>query len=98
MFITNIHHFLNEQGDIPKDMPQEGRELASYLTFIIEATTDFESEHGLETGVRCNQKDCQGIIQSRLLIEENSEIFWQCPECGNEGIISEWAGTKWDRG
>jgi len=96
MFITNITHLLDDQGDIPNDMPQKARELASFLTFIIEAATDFESEDGFETGVRCNQKGCQGMIQSWLLLEENHEIYWHCPECGNEGIISEWEGSKWD--
>ena len=67
MFITNITHLLNHQGDIATEMPQEARELASFLTFIIEAATDFNSKAwGFETGVRCNQKDCQGIINSRL--------------------------------
>ena len=98
MFITNITHLLNHQGDIPKDMPQEARELASFLTFVIEATTDFDSEAwGFETGIRCNQKDCKGMIESWLILEENHEIYWHCPICGIEGIISEWEGTKWDR-
>lgn len=97
MFITNITHLLNEKGEVVKSMPAEARELASFLTLIIEETTNFESKNGFETGIRCNQKDCKGMIESWLLLEENHEIYWYCPECGNEGIISEWEGTKWDR-
>lgn len=98
MYITNLTHFLTDRGDIPKEMPQESRELASFLTLIIEETTDFESDAwGFETQIRCNQTNCQGRIHSRLLIEEDHEIYWWCPECRNEGIISEWEGTKWDQ-
>lgn len=97
MLISKISHFLNEQGNIVKGMPKEARELAFFLTFIIEATTNFDSEDGYNTGIRCNKKNCQGKIQSRLLIEENNEIYWRCPVCSNAGIISEWEGTKWDR-
>jgi hypothetical protein len=27
---------------------------------------------------------------------KNEEIHWYCPECENEGVISEWQKTKWD--
>jgi len=78
-------------------MPSEAIELASFLTLIIEDVTDFDKEAwGFETDVRCNQTDCQGRIHSRLLIEEDHEIYWWCPVCKNEGIITEWEGTQWD--
>lgn len=78
-------------------MPSEAKELASYLTFIIAAITDFESESGFSTEVTCINKGCKGIIQGRLLIEEDHEIYWWCPECKEEGVISEWEGSRWDK-
>ena len=27
---------------------------------------------------------------------KNEEIHWYCPDCENEGVISEWQKTKWD--
>lgn len=27
---------------------------------------------------------------------KNEEIHWYCPDCENEGVISEWGKTKWD--
>ena len=96
MFISNITHFLDKNGDIAKDMHPEAKELASFLTFIIEATTDFEAETGFSTEINCIKKGCKGIIRSTILFEKNNEIFWQCPECGEEGTITEWEGTQWD--
>lgn len=26
---------------------------------------------------------------------KNEEIHWYCPDCENEGVISNWKGTKW---
>ena len=32
-------HFLDEQGNIPKQMPKEARELASFFALVVDATT-----------------------------------------------------------
>ena len=98
MYITTFTHFLDEQGNIPKTMPKEARELASFLALVIDATTDYESESGFETGITCFQKGCDGMIQSTILFDQNNEIHWLCPKCKNEGIVSEWEDTEWDNG
>jgi len=97
MFHTNLTHFLNKSGGIAKDMPAEAKELASFLTLIIEEASDFESDKGFDTGITCLNKGCKGIIQSRVLVEKDSEIYWQCPVCKEEGMITEWEGTRWDK-
>ena len=96
MYVSNMTHFLNKSGGIAKDMPSEAKELASFLTLIIEDVSDFESEKGFDTGIPCLHKGCKGIIQSRVLVEKDNEIYWLCPECKEEGIITEWEGTRWD--
>lgn len=30
------------------------------------------------------------------VMPKNDEIHWYCPECENEGVISEWKKTKWE--
>lgn len=96
MLISNITHFLNPHGNIAKDMPSEVTDLATFLTLVIEATTDFNSESGFSTRLPCLDKKCKGIIHSRLLIEKDHEIYWQCDFCVQEGILTEWEGTIWD--
>jgi hypothetical protein len=39
MYISQMPHFLDETGDIPKQMPKEARELASFMALVIDATT-----------------------------------------------------------
>ena len=60
MYHSNITHFLNEHRDIPKDMLDETRGLAYFLTLIIAEATDFNSEKGFDTGIPCINKGCEG--------------------------------------
>ena len=54
MHITNFKHFLNEEGNIPKDMPKEARELANFLALLIdEAST---GDYDAEPTIRCIKK------------------------------------------
>lgn len=39
MYISNMQHFLDDKGNIPKQMPKEARELASFFALVIDATT-----------------------------------------------------------
>ncbi len=29
---------------------------------------------------------------------DTEQIHWYCPDCENEGLISNWQRTKWDNG
>jgi len=35
------------------------------------------------------------LIKSAYM-PKNEEIHWYCPDCENEGLISDWKFTKWD--
>ncbi len=93
MRITNFQHFLDENGNIPSDMPKEARELASFLALLIDdaSTGDYDAE----PVIRCIEKGCVGLIVPTLIEDEN-EVFWVCPICKTKGIITDWRGTKWD--
>ena len=95
MYISNMQHFLDDKGNIPKQMPKEARELASFFALVIDATTKKSpfTLSGIE--LRCFEKGCLGIIKSEVLKETN-EIHWVCSKCPNEGRISNWKLTKWD--
>jgi len=95
MYISNMTHFLDESGNIPKEMPKEARELASFFALVIDTTTKNTAFTLTPTDIRCFEKDCQGLIKSEVL-KANNEIHWVCSKCPNEGRISEWKLTKWD--
>lgn len=93
MFVTNFQHFLNEEGNIPTDMPKEARELANFLALLIDdaSTGDYDAE----PTIRCIEKGCEGLIVPTW-IQENDEIYWICVKCKTKGVITDWRGTKWD--
>lgn len=95
MYITNLTHSLNEQGEIAKEMPKAGRERASYSALIVDiATKDYEPPI-MATEIRCMKKQCKGMIE--LTIHPEDEVIeWWCTDCDEMGQISGWQGTKWD--
>ena len=99
VMVTNIRHFLNENGQVP-DLPLEAQELVNFLSAIIEAaTTNYDAPVAF-ADTRCrtivNGKPCPGEIEVWVYAEDN-QIGWECLECGDEGVISHWEGTLWDK-
>jgi hypothetical protein len=95
MYISDMTHFLNEKGNIPKEMPAEAREIAGFFAMVVDITTQRLSTILTPTTLRCFNKGCHGLINTTLK-PSRKEIHWFCPECKNEGVISNWQGTKWD--
>lgn len=95
MYISILTHFLDEQGNIPKQMPKEARELASFFALVIDTTTNINPKRLSATNISCFEKGCPGTTRVEILRSSN-EIHWMCSRCDNEGKISQWQGTKWD--
>lgn len=87
-------HFLDDQGNIPKQMPKEARELASFFALVIDTTTNINPKRLAATQIRCFEKRCVGTIRVEVL--PSNDIHWMCSRCENEGKISHWQGTRWD--
>jgi hypothetical protein len=90
-----MQHFLDETGNIAKQMPKEARELVSFLALVVDVTTKNIPFTLTQTDIRCFKKRCDGFIKSEVL-KENNEIHWVCLKCQNEGRIGGWKLTKWD--
>jgi hypothetical protein len=88
-------HFLDESGNIPKLMPREARELASFFALVIDISTKINPSTLTAPDTRCFVSGCQGLIKSEIL-RQKDEIHWRCSKCQNEGRISHWKGTKWN--
>ena len=88
-------HFLDEKGNIPKEMPKQARELASFMALVVDTTTKTFPSTLASTEIRCFEKGCHGMIKSEI-IGKNDDVHWICSKCSNEGVISEWKLTKWD--
>jgi hypothetical protein len=95
MYITNLKHLLDASEKMPDEMPQEARELISFLILVIDATTKNLPNSLTQTNIYCFEKGCSGIIMSAFR-PDTEEIHWLCPDCENEGLISGWKETVWD--
>ena len=97
--ITNIQHFLDENGEVP-NIPQEAQELLVFLSAVIEAASTKYDAPVTFADANCRSvidgQSCQGEIEVWVYAEDNS-IGWECLECGEEGVISNWEGTQWDK-
>jgi hypothetical protein len=91
-WITNITHFLTDDGDLGP-LPGPARKLAEFLLEIIETVVASGSAGTVNTGVRCRRrpghKPCPGIVIARIRAGEDV-IEWRCGECGDDGIITHW--------
>ncbi len=95
MYISDLTHFLDETGNIPKEMPTEAREMAGFLAMVVDLTTERKNTVLSPTALWCFNKGCNGIINTTLT-PNLKEIHWHCPSCNTEGIIRNWQETKWN--
>ena len=101
-FIADIRHYLDNKGMLPSDIPKPAINIASFLAKIIEAVTFRPSDtENYSTEVKCRRrpghKQCVGEIVAFIDKENDSRIRWFCPFCQDNGYISGWQGTKWNR-
>jgi hypothetical protein len=98
MRVTNITHFLNEDGSLA-DLPREAADLLDFLGQVV-AAASFSYDLPVATaGEICcadvKGRRCNGFIE--VWVDTGGHyIGWECLECGDEGMISGWEGTVWD--
>ena len=101
-WIVDMSHY-DWRDEDEKEMPRPAVRLAEYFASIVEATVRIASLDidGGAIDVQCRRRPgrrrCAGRIHAELYQEDN-ELYWQCPVCGDNGRISNWAGTRWDPG
>lgn len=100
-WITNMRHFLNEDGTIPVDLPGPALRLAKYFGSIVEAVSSRQDLENAHTGVKCRRrpgrKPCGGEILAIIDKRNDFAINWHCSICDDNGLISGWQGTMYDR-
>ena len=95
-YVTDITHYLDDQGEVSAEMPREARQLASFLVLVIDAASRNVPSDNQDISIRCRKADCTGSIRGSL-VSPNGEIAWFCPDCGHNGVIRNWQGTKWNQ-
>jgi hypothetical protein len=98
-WITNLRDFLTAEGEIG---PQFGpaRKLAEYFAKIVVHATTEPWDEPKKSALRCRRrparKRCAGVIETDS-DPDTDAIVWWCPVCGDNGTISDWQGSRWDR-
>ena len=97
--ITNIQHFM-DGSKAAKKLTKEAKELLTFLAAIIEAATIAYGQPMTVSTAACrkdiNGQTCFGNIEIWVDVATN-HIGWKCVECGDDGVISHWEGTPWDK-
>ncbi len=98
VMITNIQHFMDENGEIPELTLEADILLQQFAAFIEAATVKYERPVTLSS-TGCHKiydgEFCDGDVEVWVYAETN-QIGWECQECSEEGIITHWEGTPWD--
>ena len=94
-YVTDLRHFLDDDGEIVSDMPMKARQLASFLVLIVDEASIFVPSKAAELSLRCRSEGCPAQILAHR--KSSDEIVWHCTTCDQNGVIRNWSGTKWDR-
>ncbi len=97
-YITDLRHCLNKNGDIPENIPIPAYDMSIFMVSIVEKVTAAFPfvKANIKTGIQCRTKTCRGDIIGAL-DGLTDPVLWGCEKCGDNGMISDWQGSKWDR-
>ena len=90
-WIVDIRHYLDEQtDDLPESLPGPAVNVALFFGSIVAWVTDHLPEGDWHTNVPCRRspgrRRCQGDIMAEP-DRTSGHIMWQCPVCGDNGLI-----------
>jgi hypothetical protein len=99
-WVTDLSHFIDTTtGDLPRDIRGPARRLAEQMVAIVAAATASSNRGEARPSIRCRRRPgrraCHGVISYRLWPDER--ITWECGACGDNGVISNWQASMWDR-
>lgn len=76
------------------------RRFAAYLGGVVSAATAEPPGQAIATPISCRRrpghKPCPGRLEVYRGVHP-ADIEWRCPACGDDGVISNWQGSRWDR-
>jgi hypothetical protein len=101
-WVVDMRHYIDEEtGDLPDVIPERVLSLAIFFGAIVAWVTDHLPEGDEHTNVPCRRRPdrrrCRGEIIAEL-DRSSGYIVWQCPLCGDHGVIHGWQETLWNRG
>lgn len=93
-WITDFRHHLDDDGNLaPQSGPARG--IADHHAAIVSAATHFDEYAAVRCRRKPGRKPCSGNLDFMIDLDTD-DILWRCPECGDNGEISNWQKTRWD--
>jgi hypothetical protein len=97
-WVVDLRHFLTPDGAI---VDFAGRALAEHFASIVaDATANIDEKSGVQCRRRPRHRRCAGVVVSYLSADRHDKdesIQWYCPVCDDNGVISGWQNSRWDR-
>ncbi len=95
MLVADLQHFL----DLGPDTPGPARKLAEHLAGIAAAASAGDAHTQWESALPCRRRPANRRCPGRINVvcaQPDQPIGWRCSHCGDDGTISNWAGTIYD--
>lgn len=100
MYVTDMRHFDGIEQTTDKRYSR-ARKFATYMGSIVGAASAGAAGRVLATPLRCQRRPDHRPCPGTLLVRRTEvppTIVWECPSCGDEGVIREWEETIWNLG
>jgi len=98
-YVVDLTHFLDDDGSIGPKVGR-ARRLAEYFAQIVVVATSPYVPNRDPVTLNCRRRPGRRPWQGRIEMDidpDTEQIVWWCPVCGEEGSISNWKGSLWDR-
>jgi hypothetical protein len=95
--VTDLRHF--DGVELDPAAPGPALRLAEYLRRIVRAATASPVPGPQSTALACRRRPGHRPCTGHLLVERQdvpSVIRWECPACGEEGVIDGWQASPYD--
>lgn len=96
-YVTDLTHF-DGALDPASNAPAAAKRLAKFFDELVRVASR-ESLGTIRTDVRCFKKPARRACSGKIVTTRSrghEEITWECPSCGNNGVIHHWQGSSAD--
>lgn len=97
MWIIDVRHWLDktQSGPAVPQLRLKVKKLGEIITYATSVMAAIPVESPPKCWRRPKRKPCEGILDIALG-ETSDQIHWECPVCGDEGVVTGWRGLIWD--
>lgn len=94
-YITDLAHFLDENGLPPVDAPRRMLRMLAFLGSIVKAGSSHPVGTQFASAIPCRRRFCSRLSLT-IANGRDGRTRWECPDCGENGYISKWQGSDYD--